>query len=119
MKKKVFIQAILVILMAVLMVGCAHWAELTRQEKARTVADGIQEELDEMFDSSKMYLDLHPEYQEKWKTKIVPAFDLANKTLKEVSELAKMEVITPDEVRQRMIPLLNRLIRYLVEIGAK
>ena len=117
MRRKLLGQIILVALMVLLIGGCAAWDALTPDEKARTVVDGLQDQVGDMWKASKQYLALHPEYQEKWKAEIVPAFDLANKALKEVTVLASMELITPEEVRSRIMPLIMDVIRYLGEIG--
>ena len=106
-----------IVIALVLLCGCAHWSALTPEQKARAVADEIQDQLIDLYDTSKAYLSLHPEYETKWKAEILPAFDLANRSLKSTMELARMEVITPDEVRTRMIPFINSLVLYLVEIG--
>lgn len=102
----------------VILVGCAaQWELLTPDQKARATTDMIQIQLEETFDQAKAYIDVHPEHLEVWKAEIVPAFDLANKALKDVIELAQMEEITPAEVRARVNPLVNRVIIFLHKIG--
>lgn len=108
---------VIITLLLVLMVGCAHWDALTPDEKARATVDLMQTQLEEMFDQSKLYVDAHPEYLEKWKTEIVPAFDVANKTLLDVINLAKTKDMTASEVRAIVQPLINRVVFFLGQIG--
>lgn len=107
----------IVLFLLIFVVGCAAWSTLTRDEKARAVVDLMQTQLEEMFDQSKAYLDLHPEYQDKWKTEIVPAFDVANKTLADVAHLAKSQPMTAAQIRAVVEPLIGRIICLLGQIG--
>ena len=113
MRRSIAVISILLIFL----VGCAGWEVLTPQEKAKAVIDTLQTQIEEMFDNSKLYVDAHPEYLEKWKTEIVPAFDVANKTLADVAKIAQAEGMTAAEVRAIVQPLINRIIYFLGEIG--
>jgi len=111
------LPSIIVSILLVLMVGCASWRLLTPDEKARASIDLMQTQLEEMFDTSKAYVDLHPEYVDKWKAEIVPAFDVANKTLADVAYLARTQDMTVAEVRAIIQPLINRIIFFLGQVG--
>ena len=113
---KPFLSMIVTILL-IFMVGCAGWDLLTPDEKARASIDLMQTQLEEMFDTSKAYVDTHPEYLEKWKVEIVPAFDVANKTLADVAHIAKTQDMTAAEVRAIVQPLINRIVFFLGQIG--
>ncbi len=120
MKRIVKISLVMAILFS--LVTCAgvqeKWNALTPDEKARVVINDIQAQLNTLFDTSKAYVIANPKYQEKWKTQIIPAFDLANKSLASAMILAKAGKITPDQVYAQVQPVLNSLITLLVSIGA-
>lgn len=116
MRKHLPIVAVLVAAVF-LFAGCAAWDALSPDEKARATVDMMQIQLEETFDQAKAYVELHPEYADVWKAKVVPAFDLANKALADAIELAQKEQITPADIRAKVNPLVNRVIIYLHEIG--
>jgi len=78
------LQWFLVMIVLMSLVACAttqeKWNKLTPNEKARIVIGDIQGQLNGAFDSAKLQIGYKPE----WKTKVVPAFDVANKALADV-----------------------------------
>ena len=121
MKRKVLMGMVNLVLLACL-VSCAgiqeKWNVLTPDEKARIIVSDIQAQLNTLFDTSKAYVIANPKYQEKWRTQIIPAFDLTNESLASAMILAKAGKITPDQVYAQVQPILNSLITLLVSIGA-
>jgi hypothetical protein len=103
-------------------IGCAgiqeKWNALTPDEKARVVLNDLQSQLNTLFDTGKAYITANPQYQNKWKTQIVPAFDVANKSLASAMTLAKSGQLTPDQVYAQVQPVINSVINLLVSIGA-
>ena len=120
MKRQVKLFMVMVVLLS--LVACAgvqeKWNALTPDEKARVVVSDIQSQLNTLFDTGKAYVVANPKYQEKWRGQIIPAFDLANKTLASATILAKAGKITPDQVYAQVQPMLNSVIGLLVSIGA-
>lgn len=98
-------------------VGCASWELLTPDQKARAIVDGMQLQLNDLFDQGKAYVDAHPEHLEVWQTEIIPVFDMANKAIADVIELAKLEQIGPRDVESKIVPFLNRVLMHLDKIG--
>lgn len=94
------------------------WNALTPDQKARVVVNDLQNQLNTLFDTGKAYITANPQYQDKWKKQIVPAFDVANKSLLSAMNLAKSGQITPDQVYSQVQPVLNSVINLLVSIGA-
>ena len=116
-KKGLFFVTILLIFM----VGCAglmeKWKALTPDQKARTTIDFLQEELDNHFDVTKAYVDANPDLEQRWKDEGVPAFDLANKAIKDIIDLGQLEELTPDQVRAKVMPFINKVIAFMVKLG--
>lgn len=121
MKRKILVGLVAMVFLATL-IGCAtieeQWAKRTPDEQARIITNGIQEQLNDAFDISKAYVVANPKYQEKWIKEIVPAFKIANETTADVLLLAKSGQITPDQVYAKLSPLVNKVMNYLVSIGA-
>jgi len=119
--KRSVMSILLVLALCVCLASCASlkaaWQGLTPDQKARVVLDELQTQLDQNFDLAKNYVDAHPEYAEVWKAEVVPTFDLANKALKDVMDLAQKGEITPEEVRSRVMPFVNKVVTYLVLMG--
>jgi len=119
MRKIKFFVPILLVLMLVACAGVQEkWNALTPDEKARVVVSDIQAQLNTLFDTGKAYVMANPKYQDKWKGQIVPAFDLASKSLASATILAKAGKITPDQVYAQVQPVLNSVITLLISIGA-
>lgn len=114
------LQVAIISFMVLLISGCATWGDLTPDEKARATVDMLQVQLEDTFDAAKAYVDARPEdvgIQTAWDTKIVPAFDEANRLLKDAMDLAQAGEITPDLARSKVTPAINRVIVLLGEIG--
>lgn len=94
------------------------WNALTPDQKARVVVNDLQNQLNTLFDTGKAYITANPQYQDKWKKQIVPAFDVANKGLLSAMTLAKSGQITPDQVYAQIQPVLNSVVNLLISIGA-
>ncbi len=94
------------------------WNNLNPDQKARIIIDGLQTKLGILFDNGKTYIVVHPQYQQDWQKKIVPAFDLANKAIKDQITLGKAGALNPDNVYLSLQPLVNQVVLYLVQIGA-
>ncbi len=112
---------IILLLTLFILGGCAtvqeSWNKLTPDQKARVVINDLQSQLDTLFNTGKTYVTSNPQYQDKWKKQIVPAFDVANKGLRSATELAKTGQITPDQVYAQIQPLINSTINLLISIG--
>lgn len=110
-----------VFLILVFAVGCAgvseKWDTLTPAEQSRIILDGMQSQLDNLFDTGKAYVVLHPEYSDTWKTKIAPAFSAANKSIAAAIKLSMSENITPAQVYETVQPLISEVINLLKSIG--
>lgn len=113
---------LVIVALCVGLFGCAgiqdKWNALSADEKARIVINDLQGQLNTLFDTSRAYVTANPKYQVDWKTKIVPAFDVANKSLLSAMTLAKSGQITPDQVYAQIQPVMNSVINLLVSIGA-
>lgn len=105
------------LLVLVLIAGCAglqaSWNKLTPDEQGRVVLSGLQKQLDNGFDASKSFLSTNPKYQVDWKTKVVPAFDVANAAIK-TAIIAKS---TPDKVYAEILPLVNKALNLARGLG--
>jgi hypothetical protein len=117
MKRKLLIGILSLVLLAGLM-GCATTQQLTKDQEARIILNSIQDNLGVLFDTGKAFVASNPKYQEVWKTKINPSFDVANKTVASALDLARKGQYTPAEVKAKVVPLVNSLIALLAQIGA-
>ncbi len=122
--KHIFKSAKVLVLFLIIMaflVSCAglqeKWNALTPDQKARIVIDDIQSQLDTLFTQSKGYVLANPKYQDQWKTKIVPAFDTANKALASVIILGKTKPLTPDLVYSKVQESVNNVLTLLIQVG--
>jgi len=101
--------------------GCAgvaeKWENLTPAEQSRVVLSGMQDQLNNLFDTGKAFIALHPEKAETWKTKIVPAFSAANHAIASAVTLCMTENVTPNDVYKAVQPLITEVINLLAEIG--
>ena len=113
---------IVIPLLVVLLLGCAglqeKWNALTPDQKARIIINDIQGQLNNAFATGKAYVTAKPEYQEKWKTQIVPAFDVANKSLASVIAIGKTKPITPEFVYAQVMQNVTNVLNLLIQIGA-
>lgn len=120
---KVKAMRILVLVLALFLVAsCAalkpKWDNLTPDEKARVILDGMQEQLNGLWKTGNEYVAANPQYKDMWKINGIPAFDAANKSLKTTIEIAMTEKITPNVVYEKVQPAINGVIGFLVSIGA-
>mgnify|MGYP001566531432 CR=1 FL=1 len=118
MKRKVLVG----LLAIVLLVGCAglqaKWAALTPDEKARIVISDLQGQLDNAFTQGKAYVAAKPELQVKWKSNIIPAFDVANKALASVIVVGKTKPLTPEFVYAQAQVQVTNVLNLLIQLGA-
>jgi hypothetical protein len=120
---EVKIQRIVVLILALFLVAsCAmlkpKWDNLTSDEKARVILDGMQEQLNGLWNTANAYVAANPQYQDMWKVNGIPAFDAANKAIRSTVEIAMVEKITPNIVYDRVQPAINSVIGFLVSVGA-
>lgn len=112
----------LVVVVSFLMVGCAgiqeKWNALSSDEKARIILNDLQSQLNTVFDVGKAFVASNPQYKDKWKTQIVPAFDVANNSLLSAMNLVKTGQLTPDQAYSQVQPVINSVINLLISIGA-
>jgi len=95
----------------------ASWNKLTPNERARIVVGGFQDQLKTLFDLGKSYVSSHPEKQTEWKTKVVPAFDTANKSARGYITMVGAGTATPDTVFKEMTPLVVSIANLLTAMG--
>jgi len=116
MKKKVLVYLVGVLILAGLL-SCASieekWKELTPDQQARIIIDGLQDQLDNTFDSAKAQIGAKPE----WKAIAVPAFDVANKALADVIVIGKTKPITPEFVYAKVQNQINNVLNLCVQLG--
>ena len=118
MKRKVLVG----LLGLMLLVSCAglqaKWAALTPDEKARIVISDLQGQLDNGFTQGKAYVIANPKYQDVWKSKIVPAFSVANQSLASVITLGKTKPLTPEFVYAQAQVQVTNVLNLLIQLGA-
>lgn len=120
MKRRLLVMPIILMLL----VGCvtmsnlqAKWNSLTQDQKARIVINDLQGQLTNLFDQGKLYVTANPTKQTEWKTKVIPAFDVANKALGDVIALGRTQLLTPDLIYARVQPRVNEVLTLLVKLG--
>jgi len=59
----------------------------------------------------------NPKHQVTWKGKIVPAFDTANKALKDVIDIGRTKPLTPDMIYAKVQNQVNNVLALLAQIG--
>lgn len=115
-------KKILILMFIPLLLSCAsiqeRWNSLSPDEKARIIVSDLQSQLETLFDKGKSYVQNNPQYLPVWKEKIVPTFDLANDTLKRVIFIIRTKGMGPSDIYQTVQPYLDKIIAYLIEIGA-
>jgi len=121
MRKRISLFLVMVVMMA--MVGaCAgvqeKWNALTPDEKARIVIGDVQAQINTLFDTGKAYVTANPKYQDIWKSKIVPAFSVANQSLASVITLGKTKPLNPELVYAQVMGQVNNVLALLIQIGA-
>jgi hypothetical protein len=120
MKTKICIIAAVIMVLA----GCASvadlqtaWNKLTPNDKARIVVGGFQDQLNNLFDIGKGYVASHPEKATEWKTKVIPAFDTANKGLRGYIVAIGMGTATPEAIFKEIPPLIVSVVTLLQTMG--
>lgn len=91
----------------------AKWDALTPDQKARIIISDLQGQLDNAFTSAKAQIGTKPE----WKTKVIPAFDVANKALADVIAIGKTKPLTPEFVYAKVQNQINNVINLCVQLG--
>lgn len=118
--KKTFSLA-LVIGLAICLSCCTStktaWEELKPSEQSVILISGLQTQLDTLFMIGKDYVARHPEKQEIWKAKIVPAFDTANKTILAYAILVGKGETTPTAIANAIVPLVQSIANTLKAMG--
>ena len=112
-----------ILIMVFVLASCANiqvkWDSLTPDQQGRIVTSGIQKQIDNLFATGKAYVTANPTYTDTWKTKAIPAFDVANKALGKYINLAKTgKPTTPEAVYAEMTPLIAAITAALVQMGA-
>ncbi len=117
------LRFIFILLLVLVLVSCAElqkkWNALTPDEKARVIINDLQDQLTDAFDTGKAYVVANPKYQDRWKNEIVPAFDLANKSLASVVKMGQSQTLTPALVYKEVQGAVTNVMSLLIEIGAK
>lgn len=91
---------------------------ISGNKEARRILNDLQNHLNNLFDTGKEYVTVNPQYQEMWKTQILPAIELANKTIGNTIKLYRQEELTPNKVHSIVQPYINGVIFLLMQIGA-
>jgi hypothetical protein len=116
MKRQIRVGLLAVVLLACL-VSCAglqaKWNALTPNEQARIILNGLQDQLTIAFDQAKLQIGTKPE----WKTKVVPAFDIANKSLAKMYELGNSPILTPQMVLSKVQAQVDEALQTALKYG--
>ena len=97
----------------------ASTVTLTADQKARIVVGTVQDQLGKVFDAGLLYVKMYPAKQPEWKAKIVPAFDVANKSIATymAAKDAKDPVDALSKATAMIQPVMDLLIVFGVNIG--
>jgi hypothetical protein len=79
---------------------------MTPDQQSSVILNGLQDQLTVWFDSGKTYVTSNPKYQEEWQTKVVPAFDLANRAI-QAAIISKKD---PSAIYSQVAPLVNAVV---------
>jgi ABC-type Fe3+-hydroxamate transport system substrate-binding protein len=119
-------RSICLFFVLVLLAGCAtmtnlqtSWNKLTPNDKARVVVGGFQDQLNNLFDIGKVYVLANPDKAEQWKTKVIPAFDTANKSLRTYIIMVGMGTATPEMVFKEIPAMITSITDLLKVMGVK
>jgi hypothetical protein len=117
MRQKIYLFRFLVIASLVFLIGCAGlktgWDSLSKEEKARVVLNGAQDQLTAWFELGQNFVVANPKYIDEWKEKIVPGFDVANKAIR----LAILQQYDISKVYAEVLPLVSTVIDALKAWG--
>jgi hypothetical protein len=86
-------------------------------DKARIVVGGFQDQLNTLFDVGKSYVASHPDKVIEWKTKVIPAFDTANKSLRGYIVAIGMGTATPEAIFKEIPPLIISVVGLMQAMG--
>ena len=90
---KLFQKSWLILFLALLLTGCASlqqkWDEATEDEKTRIMISQFQGTLKSSFILAEAFVKVNPQYNEVWKTKVLPMFDFVNKILNDFIQRGK------------------------------
>ena len=82
---KSFQKSWLILFLVLFLTGCASlqekWDRATEDEKARIIISQFQGTLKSSFILAEAFVKANPQYNEVWKTKVLPMFDFTNKIL--------------------------------------
>ena len=107
-----FRTQILLIIFCIFTMGCGisnlqkDWNAMTPDQQSSVILNGLQDQLTVWFDSGKTYVTSNPKYQEEWQTKVVPAFDLANRAI-QAAIISKKD---PSAIYSQVAPLVNAVV---------
>lgn len=108
---------LMLILLLVLFVGCsslqAKWDNLTPDQQASIVLNGLEDQLNLWFDAGKSYVTANPNHQVEWQTKVIPLFDLANQAIKDAVIYKK----SPADIYATVSPTITKAITALKAWG--
>jgi len=117
-----FLKFTIPVLLILSLVACAgiqaKWNVLTPDEKARIVISDLQGQLTNAFDQGRAFIATKPELLPRWKSEIVPAFDVANKALASVIVIGKTKPITPELVYSQVQAQVTNVLNLLIQLGA-
>lgn len=103
----------LLLLVCLVLISCAGaqtaYNNLTPEQQTIVRIDFFQSQLNLLFDQGKAFVTANPQYQVTWKTKVIPAFDTANKILRGLIINAK----NPNDVDAVMDPLIISIMNLL------
>ena len=94
----------------------ARWNKLSEPEKTRIILGGFQDQLDNLFEVGKAHVKANPNQQVVWKSKVIPAFDTANRTLRAFMTMASP---SPEQVYKDMPVLIQSIVKLMLAMGVK
>lgn len=113
-RAKVILLAVVLLLALVSCAGIQEkWNKLTPNEQARIILNGLQDQLTIAFDQCKVQIGNKLE----WKTKVVPAFDIANKSIAKVYELGNSPILTPQMVLEKVQAQVDEALQTALKYG--
>jgi len=90
---KAFRKSWLILFLVLLLTGCASlqekWDKATEDEKARIMISQFQGTLKSSFILAEAFVKANPQYNEVWKTKVLPMFDFVNRILNDFIQRGK------------------------------
>ena len=129
MKKRLSVLVLAVVLLFGGFTGCGtttpstptitaqQWSTLTPDQQSRILVDQFQTQLGNYFDQGKAYVGTDPAKLVIWKTKVIPAFDVANKALAGFDLLVGQGKATPDAIQAKLPGLVQAVLSELTALG--